>query len=98
MIGLLIVGALDRCPTFETGLDPRRIAQLSLVAEGKRSFTELNIADLERMGNQEELVRALRTALRRSERRMRLRSLLQRTTPAIRSLVKGAARAVRRVR
>jgi len=96
MIGLLVIDALDRCPTFETGLDPRRIMELSLMAEGKRSFAEENLLELERTGKNPEIAAALRVAMDRAQRRKQRQRRLHWFAPLLRKVLSRAQRLFRR--
>jgi len=83
MLNLMVVGALERCPTFEVGLDPRRLAAIRLHTGHTRALTRQNLAALEQGGHPRALIRALQTALRRSQRESALRELMQSTFPWI---------------
>ena len=83
MLNLLIVGALDRCPTFETGLDARRLASIRLHTGHTVALMRQNIAALEEGGHPKEYVRALKTALRRSRREAAFRELMESTIPTL---------------
>jgi len=81
MINLLVVGALDRCRTFEVGLDVRRIAKISIKNESTRGFVQENLSALEQAGDQPHIARALRKALNRSEQRRLWRAVLRDASP-----------------
>jgi len=85
MLNLLIVGALDRCQTFETGLDARRLSTIRLHTGHIVALMRQNIAALEQGGHPKEYVRALKTALRRSRREAAFRELMESTFPAVMS-------------
>jgi hypothetical protein len=98
MLSLLAIGALDRCPTFERGLEARRIAGLRLHNEGMRAYARQNLQELERGGHPRALIQALRVALRRAQREQALRGLMQSTVPALYTglqRLRGAVRAGR---
>jgi len=90
MLELLAVGALERCPAFEAGLDPGRIAGLRLRKDGSRQHHDDNLSALEQAGNHPQLARAVRTALRRSRRPEQLRAFMKAALP-------GSYPALRRV-
>jgi len=71
MINLAAVGALDRCTTFESPLDIRRVPRL-LADDRTRPFFQENLRALERNNGDERLQRALSKALDRPEWRVRV--------------------------
>jgi hypothetical protein len=66
MINLHIVGALDRCTTFENQLDPKYIEKMMIYNYGGRLFIRENLKALENRPEDRKLYNALRKALRRS--------------------------------
>lgn len=64
MIGLRAVGALGSCPTFPDSLDLRAVRRMRL-GYGVRAYAEENLRALQASGrDDQELERALRTAIR----------------------------------
>jgi len=82
MLSLLAAGALERCPTFEVGLEARRIARLVMKRPGTFNYAEQNLRALEAAGRSPEFIGALRKAINRSRRRMQLRARVQAVSPA----------------
>jgi hypothetical protein len=82
MVALAAVEALDRCKTFETPLDLRRVASLRL-GDDKTTlmYWKQSLAAVRQRGTNRALERALHSAMRRP-------SLLRRLTRRARSLVR----------
>ena len=87
MAALEIVGALDRCRTFDRRLDYGRLARARPAHDDLDFFMRENLEAGERLG----AAAGLLTALRRNLRRQRARALIKR-------LVSAAAASSRRVR
>lgn len=65
MVNLYAVGAIDRCPTFDAALDPRRVARLRLGDEtGVIAYWKENLSAVRARGSHPALERAIRSALR----------------------------------
>ncbi|MGH7857039.1 MAG: hypothetical protein ACREQY_06865 [Candidatus Binatia bacterium] len=64
MISLRIVGALERCPTFESPLDLDAVRRLEIPDDNIRSLTRENLEAAESRGDDQALVEALRSCLR----------------------------------
>jgi hypothetical protein len=65
MVNLKVNDALDRCTTFDCGLDLKRVSKIDIKDENTRSFVRENLKQLEKRQDNEELRKALRTALNR---------------------------------
>ena len=78
MMNLHAVGALDRCTTFATPLDPGRVARM-LFLDTCRPFHEENLRALEAAGADPVLCNALRQALNRPRWRIALRAHVTQT-------------------
>jgi hypothetical protein len=66
MINLYVVGALNRCTTFETCLNIRRVSKLIVSDDSTRTFVKENLKALEERGGDLKLCKALRKILNRS--------------------------------
>lgn len=66
LLNLQIAGALDRCTTFREPLDPRRLSRVLVSNVNTVAFARENLAALEKIGSDPELVEALRRVLRRA--------------------------------
>lgn len=76
MISLEAVGALKRATSFPTKLSPRVVARLKLHKPNDMLFAAENIAALQESGASPEILKALQTALKRSQLRARLTALV----------------------
>jgi len=65
MINLHVVGALDRCTTFETRLDMKRISKLIVLDDSTRAFVKENLKALENRQGDPKLRKALYKVLNR---------------------------------
>jgi tetratricopeptide (TPR) repeat protein len=63
MIGLHIVDALNRCPTFDRSLNCGAIARMRIKNAGALKFFEESLEVLERVGRDHDLANALRNCL-----------------------------------
>ena len=63
MVALRLAGALERCPTFDCGLDLARVAATTPKDSPARRFVQENLNAAERSGADPELVDALRRCL-----------------------------------
>ncbi|MEA2352466.1 MAG: hypothetical protein QOG41_1565 [Thermoleophilaceae bacterium] len=70
MIALHAAGALERCATLPSRIDPRAVAAMELTNESDVAFAADNRRALERSGSDPELVAALRDAERRAAERL----------------------------
>src|SRR5262249_10973275 len=91
MINLLVVGALDRCSTFDCSLDPVRVAGLEMTDNNTSSFMIENIEGLQRIGGSPELLKAMREAIERSQAESAIAVL---RTYGARRIARRGARAV----
>jgi hypothetical protein len=88
MLSLQAVGALGRCPTFEAGLDPRRVARMRMKRDGTLNYAQMNLDALQAAGGQQQFVRALEKAMRRSRQTMQMRALMLRRAPRLLALLR----------
>jgi hypothetical protein len=88
MLNLLVAGALERGPSFEVGLDPRRVARMGFQDFHSRAQASENLAALESSKQSGPLAAALRTAINRAERRRLLRELARHFSPGERALLR----------
>jgi len=65
MINLKVNDALDRCTTFDAELDLKRVSKIDIKDDNTRSFVRENLKQLEKRQDNEELRKALQTALNR---------------------------------
>lgn len=65
MINLHLVGALDRCATFNSQLNAKSISRLRINRSYRRAFAEKNLNALERRPDDKPLYNALHSALNR---------------------------------
>ena len=65
MINLELVGALDRCATFDAHLDSKRVAKLVVLDTSARAYTKENLKALEQSNGDQRLRKALRRILNR---------------------------------
>ncbi|MFP4438859.1 MAG: hypothetical protein ACLFVO_16585 [Chloroflexaceae bacterium] len=65
MVNLYAVGALNRCPTFEVALDPRRIARMR-VGDDILAYWKENLAAVKQRGSSPALEAAIRAATRKA--------------------------------
>jgi hypothetical protein len=70
MIELHAAGALDRCATLPSEIDPAAVAAMVLTNESDLGFARENRRALERLGTDPELVAALRAAELEGDRRL----------------------------
>src|SRR5690606_26336313 len=77
MINLRIVGALERCQTFATALEPEKIARLLAPDESTRAFFQENLQALEGNDAGKELYDALLTVMQRPRWRTRTLKFLR---------------------
>ena len=64
MVSLLVVGALDKCTTFDSTIDVGRIAHMRFGDDASTlSFLQENLDELERTGAHPELAEAIRKAM-----------------------------------
>jgi hypothetical protein len=68
MIGLRAVGALERCATLPSEIDPDAVAAMPVNDSFELGFARENLAALERLGTEPALVEGLREAMTRSEK------------------------------
>jgi hypothetical protein len=66
MINLKVVGALDRCTTFDRPLDASSVKNIRVIDENTRAFVVENLEALRRRNSEPELQSALRRVLRRA--------------------------------
>ena len=71
MISLYAVGALDRCTTFNTGLDIKKVSRLLILDSGRRNL-EASLDALEQNKDYGELYKALKLVLTRPQWRTKL--------------------------
>ena len=71
MISLQAVDALDRCTTFNTGLDIKRVSQLLILDSGRINLTT-SLEALEQNKDYGELYQALKLVLNRPQWRTKL--------------------------
>lgn len=76
MISLEAVGALERATSFSTKLSPRAVARLKLHKPNDMLFAAENIAALQESGASPAILKALQSALKRSQLRARLTALV----------------------
>jgi hypothetical protein len=65
MINLQVVGALDRCATFDSHLDVKRVSKLVVLNTSTRTFVEDNLRALQTSKTDPRLYKALRKVLYR---------------------------------
>jgi len=92
MLSLEAAGALERCPTFETPLDPGRVRRLEMKRAGTLNYAQMNLDALRAAGGKEPLIRALQSAMKRSRRKMRAREFMQRRLPDILAFIRRLRR------
>jgi len=97
MLELTVVGALERGPTFETGFEAARIAQVRFPAHRRLHYVDI-LAFLSLGGHPRQLIRAVQTTLNRAERRTVLRAFLQGLSPGLYSLAGRGYRASKALR
>jgi len=72
MINLYVVGALDRCTTFDTALDIKRVSKLIVRDQNTRAFVEENLKALESRQGDQALYNALHKVLNRPRWQIRI--------------------------
>jgi len=99
MINLHVVGALDRCTTFETRLDMKRISKLIVLDDSTRAFVKENLKALENRQGDPKLRKALYKVLNRPPwqahaimKFRRIKGRLKRLAPKIIRLGRGRLR------
>ena len=92
MIVLHALGALGECPTFPNELDSERVAGLQVSNEDTLNISKQILSFLEVTGSDPEIERALRIAVRRGSRALRLLPLRKRGYYAKRRLRRVGSR------
>ena len=92
MIVLHALGVLGECPTFPDELDSERVAGLQVTSEDTLNISKQILSFLEVTGSDPEIKRALRTAVRRGSRALRLLPLRKRGYHAKRRLRRVGSR------
>jgi hypothetical protein len=78
MIGLYVVGALDRCTTFDRPLDPKRVRRMVVPDAHRRTYLEEMLEILEGKPDDLGICRALRRVVNRPQWQVRLEDCLKR--------------------
>ena len=92
MIVLHALGVLGECPTFPDELNSERVAGLQVTSEDTLNISKQILSFLEVTGSDTEIERALRTAVRRGSRALRLSPLRKRGYYAKRRLRRVGSR------
>jgi hypothetical protein len=75
---LEVVGALERCTTFDRPLDIRRVRKIEAFDENTRTFVMENLRELEKVPSKAELRRALQHVMNRPKWPARIRDRIKR--------------------